>query len=386
MLGDNLDKKQRDKSSAFRIIILVLLSLIVLQLYLIGIDYLFSEEPEFIPSDQFYEIDSYYSNHLNHVWTRRDIYSFYGSEGGLNLDTLGGNIFVLGKFEGNSIYDLKLMNLDSSSGDTLWKIPKHTSSFFGKSSPTGLATNTENIFLAWPGTQKISGDTQFGAAKVVSYDLFGDQVWSQSIGGARRITKMIVNQDTISIDGSFSSNYYLLESSTGKVTNSTPKENDRYIWFIDEETAYEYGDIYDSLKAVNMTSGVTTWEYLIDNQVYLAPILTNGVIVIRTRENHYVGHVLAIDKATGDLIWEMPDALSNVVVTDSIVHYLTNDLLLRSVDINSGEIIGETDFTPSKAMDPINNVYQIATDEDMIFIYFGGAHQLSAFSFDYGQP
>ena len=96
--------------------------------------------------------------------------------------------------------------------------------------------------------------------------------------------------------------------------------------------------------------------------------------------------MLAIDKATGNLIWEMPDALSNVVVTDSNAHYLTKNMLLRSVDINSGEIIGETDFTPSKATDPVNNVYQIAADEDMIFIYFGGAHQLSAFSFDYDQP
>ena len=198
---------------------------------------------------------------------------------------------------------------------------------------------------------------------------------------------MIVNQGTISVDGSFSSNYYLLDSRTGKVTNSTAQENDSYIWFIDEETVYQYGgDSYDSLKAVNMASGVIMWEYLIGDPVYLAPILTNDVIVIRTRENHYEGHVLAIDKATGILIWEMSDALSNVVVTDSIAHYLTSDLLLRSVDINSGEIIGETDFTPSKAMDPVNNVYQIAADEAMIFIYFGGAHQLSAFYFDYDQP
>lgn len=368
----------------------MLLGLIVLQLYLIGVDYFFREKPEFSAQTPFYEIDNYYSNHLTHVWTKGDIYSFYGSKGGVNLEILDDNIFFIGGFEEKSIYDLKLISLDSSSGNILWQVPKNRPLLWLQRQPTGLAANENNVFLNWDSTQKISGDTKIGAAKVIAYNSLGEQIWSQSIGGARSITTMIVNKNTVSVDGSFSSNYYLLDSNTGKEVNSIAKEIDNHIWFKDPQTLYRYSHIENSLEAVNQTSGDILWRYSISDPIYLAPKLANDTIVIRTNENRLVGRILAgrilaINKTTGNLIWEASDALSNVAITDSVVHYLTNDLLLRSININSGEIVGKTDFTPSKAVDPTHNVHQIATNGRMMFIYFGGEHQLSAFTFDNSQ-
>jgi len=80
------------------------------------------------------------------------------------------------------------------------------------------------------------------------------------------------------------------------------------------------------------------------------------------------------------MIWEHSKILSNVVIDQQTVYFLTQDMQFVGADIHTGDVLVSASFSPNEAVDSVNNVYQIAVDNNRIVIYFGGTHELSAFN------
>ncbi len=113
--------------------------------------------------------------------------------------------------------------------------------------------------------------------------------------------------------------------------------------------------------------------------VYEPPILTKNAIVARVGEARFSGIVFAVDRTTGNLLWHYEDVLSNVAVTDSIAFFLTDDVQLVAVDVSSGRVVGEVNFTPDRIDDPVNTPFHVASSDGIAVVYFGDGRQLFAF-------
>ncbi len=325
-----------------------------------------------------YEIEES-SKPIEHLWTRNDISSFYFSKGAVMIDSTETDIYFLGRLaEENPIQGISLIKFNLLTGEIVWRIIR--SARFREPMATGLTVKSDQILMSFRGTTSISGETLNGAAKLRAYDTDGDTLWSRRIPGARSITTMAAINDTISVDGSSSSNYYMLDANNGKIVNTTPKDDGNFIWFIDGNIKYEQIDSF-SLQAVDTTTDTIIWQNLIDELIYVPPLLSDNYIIIRTREARSLGTTIALNQKTGEIVWEHSNILSNVVVDQQIVYFLTEDMQLIGADIHTGDVLVSASFSPNEAVDSVNNVYQIAAEDGKVVIYFGGTHQLSAYDF-----
>ena len=266
------------------------------------------------------------------------------------------------------------------SGQIIWRVIDNRRVPLGEPLATGLVTNSDRIFVSFISTTSVSGEMLSGAAKLKAYDTNGDTLWSRSIGGARSITRMMATNDTVSVDGSFSSSYYLLDAQNGEIINAALKDNGNFVWFVDGNVRYEQTKEF-LLQAVNITTESAIWQYSINAPVYLPPIFSTDYIIVRTNEAHFYGTVIVLNRETGKTVWEHADILSNVVIDQQRVYFLTKDMQLIGADIYTGEVLVSASFSPNEAIDPVNNVYQIVANNNKIVIYFGGTHQLSAFNY-----
>ena len=295
------------------------------------------------------------------------------------IDSTETDIYFLGRLaEENPIQGISLIKFNLLTGEIVWRIIR--SARFREPMATGLTVKSDQILMSFRGTTSISGETLNGAAKLRAYDTDGDTLWSRRIPGARSITTMAAINDTISVDGSSSSNYYMLDANNGKIVNTTPKDDGNFIWFIDGNIKYEQIDSF-SLQAVDTTTDTIIWQNLIDELIYVPPLLSDNYIIIRTREARSLGTTIALNQKTGEIVWEHSNILSNVVVDQQIVYFLTEDMQLIGADIHTGDVLVSASFSPNEAVDSVNNVYQIAAEDGKVVIYFGGTHQLSAYDF-----
>ncbi|KAA3663141.1 MAG: hypothetical protein DWQ04_11555 [Chloroflexi bacterium] len=358
------------------IIIIFVAGFIVIQGFLIGFKNFWSPDTESkLNPSEYRVIES--SKDIEHLWIQENIYASNSSKGGVLLDSTDEGVYFLSRFEDNDIYGLSLIKFDLLSGEVVWRTLDNRPAPFGDPSPTELTTNTNNIFIAIPGTQKISGEMSFGTAKLESYDFDGNSVWLRSVNGARSITTMVATDNTVSIDGSFSSNYYLLDANSGKVLNKTPKENGKFIWFIENGVRYEQNEFL--IQAVELSNEAILWQNKINEQIFMAPVFSDQHIILRTDKAQFLGTAIALGKDTGEIIWEYPDVLTNIAVDNFVAYFLTADMRLVGIDIETGSTLLNIDFEPNEALDAVNNVYQITAINDIIVVYFGGTKQLSAY-------
>jgi len=296
------------------------------------------------------------------------------------IDSTETGIYFLGKLaEESPIRGLSLINFNLLTGEIVWRAINNRPAPFGEPIATGLSANSDQVLVSFEGTTSISGETLNGAAKLKAYDINGDILWSQLIGGARGITTMITTDDTVSVNGSSSSNYYMFNVHNSELINVTPKDSGNFIWFIDGNVKYEQIEDF-FIQAVDTTTDTIIWKNSVNELIYLPPILSDNYIIIRTNAARSPGSVSALNRETGEFIWEHSNVLSNVVVDQQRVYFLTQDMQLIGADINTGDVLISATFSPNEAVDSVNNVYQIAVDNNRIVIYFGGTHELSAFN------
>lgn len=282
------------------------------------------------------------------LWTKKDFI--------IPLPENGGSVLMLAKL--NKAYVLSetgsvtIIDLVSGMEEQLIQVPY-------KAIPVPIAStigiNSRLLYIGFESTQKIQGNMAWGASKVEAYDrMSGTIKWSQVIPGASSISSLIVTEDTISVDGGSSSNYYLLDAETGEIIKSEPKLKSPFIWRIDENLIYERLHNGPAFQLLEQEQNTIIWrsENFSVNQ---PPIFTDQRIVAKSGTQ-----AIALDIDNGQSVWEYSKnkngwtLFSNIAESDNIVYFVTSEGFLLAIDILNGEILGQVQFSPV----PSNTLYK----------------------------
>ncbi len=316
---------------------------------------------------------------FEYLWTKSPFWNNYGNhQGGIHLAATDKYAFLLGSIESNEVGELTMTKLNMFTGEVEWV--RLDSSSLNKGAATTVSVNSDRIYVGFDGTQKISGDTTWGAGKVVAYDIgTSDIVWSKTIPGARGIETLVITDSSVSVDGAFSSSNYLLDAGTGDVIDIIEKPN--LIWFTNNGISYERQKSF-SFQARDRETSEIIWQNEEDYYPSQPPILTDRVIVARSGNTGFLGIAFAIDNATGNLIWEYKDVLSNISVDGSTAFFLTKNMELVAIDIETGEVLGQTAFTSNLTRERTSDIHHFITaSNDIVIVYLGDSQQLFAFHF-----
>lgn len=348
------------------IIILILISVPKLNDYL-------SQPKETPPPQKAYVVKST-SPEFNPIWEKESF--------SMPLPEHDGSIFMVADSEQTYVLskDGSVVAIDLQNGeeDQIVRMPY-------KAIPVPFASaigiNSEFLYVGFDGTGKIQGNMTWGAGKVEARDrVSGTPKWSQIIPGATSINSLIITKDTVSVDGNSSSNYYLLNEETGEVLHSEPKLKSSFIWRIENDLIYERTQ-KSSFQLRNQKQGNILWqsEYF---SVAQPPIFTDERIIFKSG-----AQVFALDKNNGQIVWEYPNSehphrlYSNVSSTNDVVFFATEEGVLFAVDVESGKSLGSVQFTPPPIQEPFNDVFYVASGNDIVLVYTGSTEQLFAFRF-----
>ncbi len=300
------------------------------------------------------------------------------NKGSINLVTGDKYAYSLSSVSGvGSLVTINLLTGKSS----LARINGNRDEQIGSTRATTLAINSNYLYIGFDGTQKISGDIEWGAGSLKSFDLKTDsQTWTQRIAGSRSLDTVVATEETISVDGSFSSTYFLFDAQHGEILEKREKNSRNFIWSIDDRISYERSP-KASFLAVDRQADTIVWESSFSYGIYQPPIFTDKVIVARIGKSYDSGRVIGIDTTNGNILWEYETSISNIEVSNSIVFFITSEVQLVAVDIETGNLIEKISFTPNTQID--NNAFHVAANENMVLVYLGEGQQLMSFRFSF---
>ena len=108
--------------------------------------------------------------------------------------------------------------------------------------------------------------------------------------------------------------------------------------------------------------------------------------LIFEREEYWMFNtVVAVREADSAVVWRYEQTVvSNVAVNGPITYFVTQDAQLVVVNTQTGELLGQMQFTPvfPADFDFSNNVIIVAAADDLVAVYFPDQQQLSIFRFD----
>jgi hypothetical protein len=321
------------------------------------------------------------TSQFEQIWTKAPIFTqFDQSYGSIHLVLTEEKAFLLGELNPEE-WTYRLLFIDPLSGEITHqeRFPRPPDG----PTPTTIAVNSQFVYVGFAGTQKISGNTEWGAGRVTAYNIeTGIAAWTQKIGGAKSIESIVATEDAVSIRGNPSSRCYLFDSVTGNVVETREVNDQNCIWFKDGDISYEESPL-SVFQATNTQIGDIIWQSEIrTHSVEQPPILTKDIIVARIGDAEMPTSVIALDRATGKLLWEYPNTLGNVTVGSSVVYVMTSSVRVVALDIATGQSLGEIEFSPNKVQyAPYNRFYLSANDNNLLLVYFGGNNELFAFRF-----
>ncbi len=266
-----------------------------------------------------------------------------------------------------------IIAIDLESGEEEFLIhERYKAGSFPHASTMGI--NSSSFFIGFQSTQKIGGNMTWGAGKVKAYDrASGALLWSQVIPGASSISLLSVTEDTVSIGRGSGSNYYLLDAETGVIIKSDPST---LVWKVQDNLVYQGSCIKGgyAFQLYNQEYSEIIWQ---SELICSRPsIFTDSRIITKGGTQ-----VIALDISNGQNIWEHSQAYSNIAVSNGVVYFVTDKGNLFAVDIMSGDVLGNVQFTTP----PDNNRYntfQVTSSNDIVLIHTGYVgNQLFAFHF-----
>lgn len=312
------------------------------------------------------------TSQVEEIWSLSNVYMSDPGKGEIYLTATDGNAFLIGSLDANRLESL--IKIDMETGQVEWEKTLRRS--FLNRGVSQIASNDNLVFVGMDGTQKINGETRWGAASIRAYDpRSSEKIWSQRIGGARSISTIVVTGSMLNIDGSYSSKSSYLDAQTGDIVN-TPNAVDGFYLFTNDGL---YIDQLDSFRARDVKTNAIVWEKRINASVRRSPILAEGSLLLRTGETF--GQAISLDARTGQLLWEYEDVISNIAVANSAAFFLTRAGELLAVDIQSGAILAEVSFETAKFQDIERFGYYVAAWEDEVLVNLGDGRQLFAFHF-----
>jgi outer membrane protein assembly factor BamB len=257
----------------------------------------------------------------------------------------------------------KIYCLDGQNGHVLWE----------KSYP-------------WPATAIFAASDVIyvgngGVPQVTKYDLStGNVLWSQVLDG-RGLTNLYIIGDEVQISTD-PFIHTILDKVTGKILQSTQDWiGGKDIYLITPEVTF-----IRSIKAIKTSTGELIWShYDLDNELTLAPIFLDNMILLRT--NRTMGSIYSLDRTSGAILWKSEENIVSSIAyssNNSKIYALTIKGQLLSIDRDNGKYIVLAEFSSTPFIvsgEGQVGGYEVAFDDgnQMLYIYLGDSRQLFAF-------
>ncbi|MEJ2747692.1 MAG: hypothetical protein P8183_07250, partial [Anaerolineae bacterium] len=210
---------------------------------------------------------------------------------------------------------------------------------------TALATDLEHIYAE-------SITESFTPASAVAFELNGNIAWETSFDWkyAIGIESLFVLDSEIVVktyNKGFGA-FYILDKETGQIRR-----------FVKEQD-------YQTLPPK-----------------YLDPYLSYDGWIFETK-GEWITDLLSATNLSDGLTWQIEQPIvSNIALGGSVTYFFTKDAQLMAVDTQTGEIVGQLQFSPKLSQDfsSTNNPIVVAAHNDIVAVYFNSDYQLSVFRF-----
>jgi outer membrane protein assembly factor BamB len=292
------------------------------------------------------------------IWTLDDIFISWNSHD-ITLDSLMGKTCFLGDMRERESYNTFIC-LESQDGKLLW------------SKQTGIQSTIdvtqEGVFVAYSGTGELR-----------KFDLeTGDLIARRKLGGAGSLHLTYLNNQV----------QFTTSSPTLWILNSDLETIDRVKegpWIIFLSTPEETFVNLKGLQVVRTGTDEVLWEFVDMQRLSQTPIFTENKLFLRNGAG-FSGTAYALDRANGELIWEVPNIVGNLAYSANkhLIYALREDGNLLTIDENTGKETVIATFVPNSLLfyDGVDTcAYQLAYDEeeDYLIVYLGDSKQLFAF-------
>ncbi|MBN1453159.1 MAG: PQQ-like beta-propeller repeat protein [Anaerolineales bacterium] len=291
------------------------------------------------------------------IWSANNVYIVW-NKFDTTLSAGTGQVCFLG---GPSLHQDKFLTcLDGQNGELLWKIESGIH--------RALEVTPDGVFVIYS-----------SSAGVKKYDRStGNIEWSRLLGGSGCYYFYIVdNELQISINPT---NLEILDLNGNFLRRDVNTNTITYISTSDETYIRLNG-----LVTTSTETGKIRWEFRdMDNLFDFMPFFWDDKIFVRT--GLQIGSVYALDRRSGNLLWETSGIISNVVYSapQHSIYALREDGNLVAFEDETGneQVIARFTSVPFiLAGDENVGSYQIAYDENaaMLFLSLGDSGQLFAF-------
>jgi outer membrane protein assembly factor BamB len=293
------------------------------------------------------------------TWTLDDVYIIWNAQD-VTLDSLMGKTCFLGDIGKRALYE-NFICLDSQNGQLLWS--KQTGPH------STLAVTREGIFIAY------SKPTQ-----VRNYDLeTGNLVWEKALGGTGSINLTYLDNQ-VQVSTTNPETLWILDTN-GKVIKKI-REGEHRIFLSTSDTAYVN---LNGLQILKTSTNEVLWEHIDTHDLRQVPIFTEDKLFLRNGAD-FSGTAYALDRTTGDLLWEIPNIVGNLAYSSDkhFIYALRKDGILLTIDENTGKEAVIAKFSPGPFLffDGVDAcAYQLVYDEEKnyLIVYLGDSRQLFAF-------
>jgi outer membrane protein assembly factor BamB len=312
------------------------------------------------------------SSKFHERWIINNVFLDYVESNSIPLVATKNYILVYGR---NSFCGSNTVTaIDNMNGELIWNdvdsIP------FGQQL-NHIAGDDSRLYTGYIGSGKTSPNSIIGAGGVATYDIHtGKLQWSRPITGTHKLVFFAVDDSVIGVNGRGLKNHILSGQSGEFLSELEARPEERHITYA---FWLEYLFNKDSNNEL-LYENVKFWTGLIKD-VLQPPQLADEIVVARTNSGLENGHVKTFSRSDGNLLWETEgNVVSNVAINEDTAFYITTDLEVKAVDLETGTPKGSITFSPTSGAVG-NRAYFIAAYEENVVVYLGDSRQLFSFSY-----
>jgi outer membrane protein assembly factor BamB len=246
-----------------------------------------------------------------------------------------------------------LVVLSASTGEVIWQREGLIRSFY-------LSDN--QLFAAFEGY-------------IRAYDVTtGEQLWdNQEAATSHWETHLVYEKGLLYVEAE---TLRVLDADTGDFLKEFDLQTAPGRTIIFKGMLYTANDWNEELLAVNGLTGEIVWRKRIPLARYRhTPDLIDGILYVTTEE----GHLLAIDRNDGSLLWEYSDSpavrvISNIVILHEVVYAVFADDTLRGIDALTGHEVGhlQAEGIERPSIGDYFGIAKMAIAGDLLLVTFDG--------------
>ena len=283
------------------------------------------------------------TQHVNVLWLKQ------GDVSNITAANTDGKVFTMPLTEDS------ISSIDVKSSSTLWKIELP----FERSGARGMLANTDTIFTV--------DSTRADAYETTT----GELIWSTELGDGH--VSVIPQLDSNVLRIYLGDDVIELDLKTGKILSKIPK--DTKIWVSGNVILQTSPS--SQLIALDKQSSEILWTsnrlFYLDERHEPLDIGRNSLLVGFTRG------VCALNLKNGEYYWCHPEIYISDVAIDyqsQLGYAMREDLVLLTIDLQTGDVLGETSFLSSQPIDEqIGSMSSITFSDGVLVISFSDSGQ-----------